>query len=198
MVIDVSLVLYLGLLGAVTVERIVELLLSKRNARIAFARGAVEFGLPHYRVMTAFHTAFLLACAAEPLILQREFPGVLGWISLAVVIAAQSLRYWAISTLGDRWNTRVIVEPGVAPVTGGPYRFLKHPNYVAVVLEMLALPLIHGGFLTAVVFSLGNAALLIVRIQVEEQALGDKWSAAFAGKPRFIPVGSREQGGPRD
>jgi len=181
--------LYLGLLALVALERGVELVLSSRNGRLARTRGAVETGQGHYPVMSVFHGAFLVACALEVVLLDRPFPGVVGWIAFAVVLAAQALRYWAVATLGWRWNTRIVVVPGAAPVTGGPYRFVRHPNYVAIIAEMLALPLVHGAWLTAVVFSLGNAWLLRVRIRAEEQALGEPWKHAFAGRPRFVPGG---------
>ncbi len=106
-----------------------------------------------------------------------------------MVLGAQALRYWAIATLGWRWNTRIVVVPGTAPVTAGPYRWVRHPNYVAVIAEMIALPLVHGAWLTALVFSVGNALLLRVRIRAEEQALGEPWQHAFAGRPRFVPGG---------
>lgn len=181
--------LYTGLLGLLAIERLFELRLSRRNAARAFARGGVETGAGHYRVMTALHTAFLLACLAEPWLLGRAFPGVVGLVALAGALAAQGLRYWAIATLGERWNTRVIVVPGAAPVTAGPYRFVRHPNYVAVVLELFCVPLVHGAWLTAAVFSLANLALLAVRIRAEEAALGPGWSQAFAGTRRFLPGG---------
>jgi len=88
-----------------------------------------------------------------------------------VALVAQALRYWAIASLGDRWNTRIIVVPGLEPVTRGPYRFLRHPNYVAVVLELAAVPLIHGAWVTAAVFTLGNALLLLVRIRADEAVI---------------------------
>ena len=96
---------------------------------------------------------------------------VLGWVALALVIASQSLRWWCIATLGRQWNTRVIVVPGLPLVSRGPYRLLNHPNYVAVVLEGAALPLVHSAWATAVGFTVLNAALLARRIQVEERAL---------------------------
>jgi methyltransferase len=184
-----SVQLYLGLLVAVAVERGVELVLSARNARLARERGGVESGQGHYPVMAVFHGLFLVACALEVVLLRRPFPGTLGWLALAAVLGAQALRYWAIATLGWRWNTRIVVVPGTAPVTGGPYRLVRHPNYVAVIAEMVALPLVHGAWLTALVFSLGNAWLLRVRIRAEEQALGEPWQQAFAGRPRFVPGG---------
>jgi methyltransferase len=180
---------YTGLIALLGLERLYELRLSKRNAARALAAGAVEVGVQHYRVMTVFHSAFLVACVAEPWLLGREFPGVLGVVALGFALFAQALRYWAIATLGEKWNTRVIVKPGDAPVTAGPYRFIRHPNYVAVAIELLAVPLVFGSYLTAIVFTLGNAALLAVRIRSEERALGPEWQAAFDGKGRFIPGG---------
>lgn len=179
--------LYLGFLGLLGLERLGELVLSLRNARRARAAGAIEAGRGHYPVMVAFHSLFLLSCALETALVPRSFPGTLGWLALGVAVAAQGLRYWAVASLGVRWNTRVLVWPGVPPVTGGPYRFLRHPNYLAVVLEMLAVPLVHGAWVTAVVFSLGNGLLLRVRIRAEEQALGRSWAEAFAGRPRLVP-----------
>jgi methyltransferase len=167
-----SLMLYTGLIALVGVERLVELRLSNRNAQWSFAQGAREYGQGHYRFMTVFHTAFLVCCVAEPWLLHRPFPFPWGFVALGLAVGAQLLRYWAISTLGQRWNTRVIVVPGLKPITGGPYRFHQHPNYVAVVLELLVLPLVHGAWLTALVFTIGNGVLLSVRIKVEEEALG--------------------------
>jgi len=123
-----SLGLYTGLIALVGVERLVELRLSERHAARAFARGAVEVGRGHYRVMTVFHTAFLGACVGEAWLLHRPFPAALGWAALAGALLAQALRYWAITTLGERWNTRIIVLPDAEPVTAGPYRFLSTPT----------------------------------------------------------------------
>jgi len=172
-------------LAALVVERLFELWLSRRNARAALARGGVEVGQRHYRVMTAFHTLFLVACAVEA----RPFDPALFFGFLPGALLAQGLRYWAIRTLGERWNTRVIVVPGDAPVTQGPYRWLKHPNYLAVVIELFCVPMMMGAYVTALVFSIGNAALLVVRIRAEERALGDSWAKAFSGKARLIPRG---------
>jgi methyltransferase len=184
-------VAYTALIALVGVERLGELALSQRNAARAFARGAVEVGRGHYRVMTVFHAAFLVACVAEAWARPRPVPFALMAGALTGAALAQALRYWAIATLGDRWNTRVIVLPHAAPVVGGPHRFVRHPNYLAVVVEMACLPLIQGAWMTAIAFSLGNAALLLVRIRAEEAALGPRWSAAFAGRGRFVPQVSR-------
>lgn len=192
----VSTALYLGLLAALGVERLYELRLSKRNAAQALAQGGVEFGRAHFRLMALLHATFLAACAAEVLLLQRPFVASIGVPMLALAIAAQALRYWAIRTLGSRWNVRVIVVPGAPVVTTGPYRFLRHPNYAAVVIEGFAIPLIHGAWLTALVFSLANALLLAVRIRCEERALAAHcdYAAQFGDAPRFVPRRAAEAG----
>jgi methyltransferase len=182
-----SVVLYLTFIGLLVAERFVELGLSARNARRVFARGGKELGQRHFRVMTVLHTAFLMSCVAEVLLLHRPFPGTLGWTALGIALLAQALRYWAVVTLGDRWNTRIIFLPGATPVTAGPYRFMRHPNYLAVILELFAVPLIHGAYLTSLTFTLANAAMLLVRIRAEEAALGAEYARAFSDRRRFIP-----------
>jgi methyltransferase len=162
---------YLLLIGAVVVERIAEVVVAERHRSASQQRGGVEFGAGHYPVMVALHTALLAGCLLEPVALHRPFIPVLGWSMLAIVIAAQALRWWCITTLGYQWNTRVIVIPGAARVTGGPYRFLPHPNYVAVIAEGVALPLVHTAWITAMLFSVLNAVLLRRRIHVENAAL---------------------------
>ena len=178
---------YLVLLAVLAAERLGELHLSRLNARAAFKRGGVETGQAHYQFMVLLHTAFLFSCALEVWLLRRPFPGALGWTALGAALLSQGLRYWAIATLGTRWNTRIISVSGDIPITTGPYRFVRHPNYVAVGVEMAAVPLIHGAWLTALVFSLANAALLWVRIRAEERALGQGYASAFSRTPRFLP-----------
>jgi methyltransferase len=160
---------YILLILAIAIERVAELIVSKRNLAWAKARGGRERGFGHYPVMVALHSALLVACVVEAS--QRTFVPVLGWTMLAVVLGAQSLRWWCIVVLGPRWNTRVIVVPGLPLVDRGPYRWLRHPNYVAVVLEGIALPLVHTAWVTAIVFSLLNALLLSVRIRCENEAM---------------------------
>ena len=151
------------------------------------ALGGEERGQRHFRVMTVLHAAFLISCVAEVLLLNRAFPGVLGWTAFAIALLAQGLRYWAVWTLGERWNTRIIFIPGAQPVTSGPYRLIRHPNYLAVIMELLAVPLIHGAYLTSITFSLANALMLMVRIRAEEAALGAEYARAFSNRRRFIP-----------
>jgi methyltransferase len=179
--------LYLALLGLVLLERLAELVVSGRNARRALARGGVEAGRGHYLAMVLFHAAFLPALAVAAL-RHPQPPSPAAWLAVAGALVAQALRWWAVATLGDRWSTRVIVVPGEAPVTGGPYRLLRHPNYVAVILEMACLPLAWGLWRLALLFTAGNAVLLLLRIRAEERALGPEWERAFAGKGRFLPA----------
>lgn len=164
--------MYYLLILAVGIERVFELVVSRRNAHWSLAQGAREFGRSHYPVMVVLHTALLVGCAVEPWALHRPFLPWLGWPMLAVVALSQWLRWWCISTLGRRWNTRVIVLPHEPLVRLGPYRWLHHPNYVAVVAEGVALPLVHTAWITAAVFTLANAVLLRVRLHVENSALG--------------------------
>jgi methyltransferase len=163
---------YYLLILAVGIERLAELILSRRNARWAFAHGGKEFAHDHYPVMVTLHSALLLGCALEVWALRRPFIGWLGWPMLVLVLLSQALRWWCVTTLGRRWNTLVIVVPHAPLVRRGPYRWLRHPNYVAVVAEGLALPLVHTAWLTAVGFTMANAALLRVRIRAENAALG--------------------------
>ncbi|MEU4197779.1 isoprenylcysteine carboxyl methyltransferase family protein [Kribbella sp. NPDC026611] len=160
---------YLGLVLLVAAERVAELVVSLRNARWSFAQGGVESGKGHYPFMVALHTLLLAACMVEAL--HRPFIPALGWTMFAVVLLSQGLRWWCISVLGHQWNTRVIVVPGLHLVARGPYRWLRHPNYVAVVAEGIALPLVHTAWVTALVFTVLNIPLLAVRIRSEEAAL---------------------------
>jgi methyltransferase len=180
---------YLVLLAALAAERLVELVLSQRHAAWARARGGFEVGRGHFRLMALLHTSLLLGCAAEVLFLARPFNPVLAAPMLLLVVLAQALRYWAVATLGPMWNVRVIVVPGAAVVDRGPYRLVRHPNYVAVVVEGLALPLLYGAWITALVFTVLNAALLVVRIRCEEDALAAHMGYAerLGGRPRFLP-----------
>jgi methyltransferase len=164
--------MYYLLILAVGVERLVELVVAQRNARWSFAQGGKEFGRGHYPVMVVLHTALLVGCVTETWGLHRPFLPWLGWPMVAVLVLSQGLRWWCISTLGKRWNTRVIILPEAPLVQGGPYRFFHHPNYVAVVAEGFALPLVHTAWLTALCFTVANAILLTVRIRVENSALG--------------------------
>lgn len=184
-------VLYTGLVILAAVGRLLELRIANRNRRLLLERGGIEVAPGHYPWMVALHTAWLISCPLEVWLLDRPFIPWLGVTALILFLGAFALRYWVISTLGERWTTRIVCLPGVPPVTGGPYRWLRHPNYLAVVLEIASLPLVHTAWLTALVFSLLDAFLLRVRIRAEEEGLSrlTNYDAAFAGRPRLIPGG---------
>jgi methyltransferase len=164
---------YLLFIVLVAGERLFELRLSRRHAEWALVRGGVEYGRDHYFYMKLLHTGFFIAAAAEVVFLQRPFLPWLALPMLAVVAFSQILRYWSMRALGPRWNTRVIVVPGMPQVTTGPYRLLRHPNYLAVVLEGFAIPLLHTAWITALAFSLLDAWMLRIRIHCEETALAE-------------------------
>jgi methyltransferase len=166
-----SLTAFTVLVILVGLERLAELVVSKRNAAWSMERGGVETGFGHYPFMVVLHTGFLAGCLVEAIVADRPFIPALGWTMLAVVLLAQGLRWWCITVLGHQWNTRVIVVPGLSLVAAGPYRWIRHPNYVAVVAEGIALPLVHTAWVTATLFLLLNIPLLAVRIRAEEAAL---------------------------
>jgi len=162
---------YTLLVVAVGVERLAELRLSVRHTKWALANGGHEEGRGHYLPVVALHSGLLVGCVVEVWWADRPFLPWLGWPMLALVLLAQALRWWCIATLGLRWNTRVVVVPGMPLVHTGPYRYLRHPNYVAVVVEGVALPMVHTAWVTATAFTLLNAWLLSIRIRCEEDAL---------------------------
>lgn len=162
---------FLTLILAIAAERVAELVVSKRNLQWSKDHGGKEFGAGHYPVMVVLHTGLLAGAVLEARLLRRRFRPALGWPMLTVVLAAQALRWWCIGTLGRQWNTRVVVVPGATRIAGGPYHVVPHPNYVAVVAEGVALPLVGGAWITATVFSVANAVLLRTRIRVENVAL---------------------------
>ncbi|MFE9534635.1 isoprenylcysteine carboxyl methyltransferase family protein [Streptomyces sp. NPDC006691] len=162
---------YTVLILLVAAERLAELAVARRNLAWSLARGGVESGRGHYPTMVLLHTGLLLGCLAETQLAPRAFLPALGWPMLTLALGAQVLRWWCITTLGPRWNTRVVVVPGLPLVTAGPYRLLRHPNYLAVVVEGIALPLVHSAWLTALCFTLLNLPLLVTRLRCETLAL---------------------------
>ena len=162
------LVVYLAVLA---VQRAGELGLSRRNLRRLAARGAREYGAGHFPIFVVLHALYPVALVAE--LWQGARPGPLWPLWLAVWLGAQGLRLTAMATLGERWNVRIVVVPGEPPVRRGIYRWLAHPNYLAVALEFVAAPLMFGAWRTALVASLANALAMAVRIPAEERALRD-------------------------
>jgi len=156
----------------VAVQRLLELRYSRRNERRLRAKGAVERGAGYFPALVAVHAFWFVSTFLEGLLRGPEIPA--WWpVPLAAFLLVQPLRYWAILSLGESWNVRVLVAPGRKPVRSGPYRYFPHPNYAVVVVEVLTLPLIFGAWVTALVFSALNAAFLYVRIREEERALGE-------------------------
>jgi methyltransferase len=164
-------VAFTAVVALIALLRLAEIRVARRNAERLVAAGGFEVGQSHYPWMVALHTLFLVSCVAEVWLLDRPWNPAVSAVALLVLVLALALRWWTLETLGDRWTTRVFVLPGEELVSAGPYRLLRHPNYVAVVLEIAAIPMLHSAWVTAVVFSVANLVLLRVRVGVEENAL---------------------------
>ncbi|MEA1015211.1 isoprenylcysteine carboxyl methyltransferase family protein [Sphingosinicella sp. LY1275] len=155
----------IAILALVTAQRLAELVVSRRHTRALLARGAYEVGARHYPLIVAVHAAWLAA-------LWWLAPGrAVLWPLIGLFVLLQGARLWVLATLGERWTTRIIVLPGAPLVARGPFRFVRHPNYLVVVAEIALLPLAFGLWPVALLFSLLNAAVLTVRIRAEEKAL---------------------------
>jgi methyltransferase len=153
------------ILALVTLQRLGELVLSRRNTSRLLARGAIEIGPGHYPLMVALHASWLIALWVWGRDQDVDLAALAGYVAL------QGLRLWVLATLGERWTTRIIVLPGAPLVTSGPYRYFSHPNYAVVVVEIALLPLaLHLPWL-ALIFTLLNAAMLAIRIRIEGRAL---------------------------
>jgi methyltransferase len=158
-----------GIIALVVLQRAGELVLANRNTQKLKAQGAVEIGAGHYRFIVLLHMAWLMA-----VLWMIPFPVVIYWGWILVFLLLQALRIWVIASLGPYWTTRIISLPGVPLVKRGPYRFIRHPNYLVVAGEILVLPLAFGEILVAIVFSLVNAAMLYWRIRQEEAGLAPR------------------------
>lgn len=169
--------LFTGMVALVGVERLFEVWLAGRNRRRILELGGFEVGQAHYRWMVLLHATFLMAAPLEVWGLDRPLIPTLALGMTVLVVASMSLRYWVVATLRSRWTTRVLVLPGEPRITTGPFRFLHHPNYLAVTIEIAALPLVHTAWLTAVTYSLLNAVLLRTRIRVEDEAIDESMRA---------------------
>jgi methyltransferase len=186
---DLSTIAFLLLLVAVAALRLAELRISRRHQQLLLARGAAKVDEPRFRWMVLLHTTVLLGAALEVVFLKRAFFPALAAAMLAVFLTANAVRWWVIRTLGDHWNVQVMDSTRLGVVTSGPFRFVRHPNYAAVFAEMLALPMIHTAWITALAGSLAHAAVLAQRLSTEERVLfaNPDYRAAMAGKPRFLP-----------
>jgi methyltransferase len=184
-----SVYLYLALLLAVALLRFVELGISRRHQRSMLAQGAARVPEPNFKWMVAVHTAVLIGAALEVVLLKRPFLPVLGATMLGLFLASNLMRFWVVRTLGELWSVQVMDSTRLGVVTTGPFRYVRHPNYTGVILEMISLPLIHTAWLTALIASLGYSVVLSLRIRAEEQVLmaNPQYRAAMGHKPRFLP-----------
>jgi methyltransferase len=188
--------LYLALLVLIAVGRLLELAHSRRNQQRLVAAGSSKTHDPGYKWMIALHTGLLLGCALEVGMASRPWIPLFGGPMLVLFFAANALRWWVICTLGSRWNVEVMSASRMGVVTEvGPYRWMRHPNYTAVFVEMLALPLIHSAWITAIVGTALHTIVLRHRIALEESVMRQDptWQAAFATRPRFVPRVSSER-----
>jgi len=154
----------------IALQRISELLIARSNERKALSEGAVEYDPQGYKGIVAMHTIFFLSFIAEYYIFRRSL-NTLWPLLLLILLTAEVLRYWAILSLGRYWNTKVLVIPGTSLVSKGPYKYIRHPNYLAVVIEIAVIPLIFSCYITSALFTLFNLIVLRRRIRIEESAL---------------------------
>jgi methyltransferase len=185
----VTRILFTAFLGLLAIQRITELRRSQRNETLILRRGGREHAASHFFWMKSLHTAWFAAMLIEVFGLRRPFIPPLTLAALAILATGQLLRYAAIRTLGWRWTVKVMTVPGVEPVQRGIYHIIRHPNYLGVMLEILAVPLLHTAYITAASFSLANGVLIGIRIREEEKALSSTsiYGEVFQGRPRFFP-----------
>lgn len=184
-----SVILFLALLVAVAAMRIVELRISKRHQQDMTARGANKARDPIFRWMAMFHTLVLVAAAAEVVFLHRPFLPSVAIPMVVLFVMANIVRWWVIRTLGQHWNVEVMDSTRLGVITSGPFRYVRHPNYAAVFVEMIVLPLIHTAWITSVVGAVLHIVVLKVRLSAEERVLlaNPDYAAAMSAKPRFFP-----------
>jgi methyltransferase len=151
-------------------QRLSELFIARRNEKWLLSQGAIQYGQSHYSSMIALHTLFIISIIAEYVF--RVAPQI-DWLVLVLFILVLSFKFWALSSLGKYWNTKIYRIPGVYPVKKGPYKVLKHPNYMEVVCEIAIIPLVFHLYYTAIIFSVLNSIMLVVRIRTENEV----WAA---------------------
>jgi methyltransferase len=166
-----SKVIFVVTVAALAVQRLLELRLSQRHEARIRQQGGNEHAPEHFGAMKLLHTAWFGAMLGEVILLDRRFKPSVAAVAFVGLLMGQSLRYAAIRTLGPRWTVRIMTLPEAPPVTHGIYRYLRHPNYIGIALEIAAVPLLHNAYGTAVVFTAANAGLLFIRIRAEEEAL---------------------------
>ena len=164
--------LFLIIISFVILQRLTELIIAKRNAKWLLSRGAIEYGKEHYKFIVLLHICFFLSIITEFYLHGRHSElNLINYTFLVIFILLQFLRVWIISSLGKYWNTRIFRIPGEKLVVRGPYKFIKHPNYIVVIGEILILPLVFNLYYSAIIFTILNALMLFVRIRTENKAL---------------------------
>ncbi|MGZ4159476.1 MAG: isoprenylcysteine carboxyl methyltransferase family protein [Neobacillus sp.] len=179
---------FLAFLAIIIVQRIIELFIARRNEKWMKQRGAIEFGRKHYRYIVWMHMLFFISLCLEKILFNRELSYI--WPVLVLIFSiAQIIRIWAIFSLGKYWNTKIIVLPNAGVVRKGPYRYIKHPNYFVVSIELTVVPLLFGAYITAVLFTFLNFIMLSIRIPEEEVALKKltEYEGIFQNCNRFLP-----------
>ncbi|KMJ56094.1 isoprenylcysteine carboxyl methyltransferase [Bacillus sp. LL01] len=175
-------------IGFVMLQRVIEVIIANQNAKWIKKKGGYEAGAEHYKYIVAMHALFFVALLIEISFMGTE---VVRWsiIPLIIFLITQVVRVWALSSLGRFWNTRIMILPGAKVVAKGPYRFMRHPNYVIVAMEILALPFIFQAYWTAFIFSILNVMILRIRIREEERALKEatNYEEVFKDRGRFVP-----------
>lgn len=186
--------IFLAIVALMIVQRLLELRHSKKNEAVMLSQGGREHSPGHFQFMKLVHTFWFVAMIAEVLLLDRRLASGFDWtlaaMALVATAAGQFLRYAAIRTLGGRWSVRIMTVPNSPAVAGGIYRYTRHPNYLGVILEIAAVPLLHGAYITAIVFTILNALVLWIRIGAEERALRDEndYASRLAGRSRFVAI----------
>jgi methyltransferase len=180
---------YIALLILVGVERLVEVAISNRNQRAMKAQGAEKIPEPHYPWLVMFHAAVLVSAGLEVLFLHRPLIPALALSMAVVFLLSNVLRWWVIRLLGRLWNVQIMDSSRIGFVTSGPYRWIRHPNYLGVILEVFSLPMMHTAWLTAIFATLGYLAILRGRIRMEDGALmaNPAYRSAMGDKPRLLP-----------
>lgn len=179
---------FLFFIGFIIFQRITELVIAKRNEKWMKSQGAIEFGRGHYPAMVAIHTAFFLSFILEVIYFQKDLSAY--WpLLFTVFLITQAMRVWALTSLGRFWNTKIIILPGAEVIKKGPYKLIKHPNYLIVAVELIVIPLIFNAFVTMIAFTLLNIMILSIRIPAEERALKEltAYEHKFSQQGRFLP-----------
>ncbi|BAZ29711.1 isoprenylcysteine carboxyl methyltransferase [Cylindrospermum sp. NIES-4074] len=180
---------FIGIVALIILQRLFELRISKRNFLYILAQGGKEYSDNYLKLVKLLQVTWFMAMIIEVWWLNRPLIPILAAVALVATLSGQLLRYLSMRALEWRWTLPLITIPGMPLVDTGIYRHLRHPNWLGVILEIAALPLIHGAYITAIVFSTANIWLMSKRIQAEEEALSrdNNYAFAFAKKPRFIP-----------